>query len=101
MSTGVYEMHPLAARKAVCFILAVVCSFPAGADVHRYEMENPLLQIYPVNMKLTKQQQHTELYALANDMKARGERNFADFVRISLYEMASLYEEEARRSAAT
>ena len=80
---------------------AIVFTFPAGADVHRYEMENPLLQIYPANMKLTKQQHHAALYALANDMKLRGGEDLADFVRIGLYEMAALYEEEARRSGAS
>jgi len=69
--------------------------------VHRYEMENPLLQIYPANMRLTKQQQHAALYALANDMKVRGGEDLADFVRIALNEMAALYEEEARRSGAS
>ena len=82
-------------------MLATACAFTAGADVHRYEMENPLLQIYPANMQLTKQQQHAALYALANDMKARGGEDLADFVRIGLYEMAALYEEEARRAGAS
>lgn len=79
-------------------MVAIVCAFPAGADVHRYEMENPLLQIYPANMRLTKQQQHAALYTMANDMKVRGGEDLADFVRIALNEMAALYEEEARRS---
>ena len=82
-------------------MFAIACAFPVGADVHRYEMETPLLQIYPANMKLTKQHQHAPLYALANDMEARGGEDLADFVRIALYEMAALYEEEARRSGAS
>ena len=82
-------------------LFAMACVFPASADVHRYEMDKPLLQIYPVNMRLTNQQQHAALYALANDMKARGGEDLADFVRIALYEMAALYEEEAQRSGAS
>lgn len=94
-------MHPDAVGKTICLMVAMACSLPAGADVHRYEMEAPLLQIYPVNMRLTKQQQHAVLYALANDMKMRSAQDFAEFVRMALYEMAALYEEEARRSNAT
>jgi len=82
-------------------MLTMACVLPAGADVHRYEVENPVLQIYPADMKLTKQQQHAVLYALANDIKLRGAQDFADFVRTALYEMADLYEEEARRSNAS
>lgn len=86
--------------RTIGLVLAMAWSCIAVADVHRYAMEPPLLQIYPANMKLTKQQQHAALYALANDMKGRGGEDLADFVRIALYEMAALYEEEARRSAA-
>ena len=82
-------------------MLATVCATPAVADTHRYEMDKPLLQIYPANMRLTNQQKHAALYALANDMKARGGEDLVDFVRIALYETAALYEEEARRSGAS
>lgn len=82
-------------------MLAFACAFPAGADVHRYEMETPLLQIYPANMKLTQQQRHVALNALAHDMQLRGGEDLVEFVRIALYEMAALYEEEARRSGSS
>ena len=91
-------MHADSVTKTIICFFAITCAARAGAEVHRYEMENPVLQIYPANMKLTKQQQHAALYTLANDMKVRSAQDLADFVRIALEEMAGLYEEEARRS---
>ena len=97
----VATMQAVAVIRSIGLITAMACSWPAVADRHRYEVENPILQIYPANMRMTKQQQHAALYALANDMKIRGAQNLADFVRIALYEMAGLYEEEARKAGAS
>lgn len=95
------DMQANAVSTPIFLMLAIAWSTPAGADIHRYEMENPVLQIYPVNMRLAKQQKHSALYDMASGMKVRSAQDLADFVHIALYEMAGLYEEEARRSGAS
>ena len=96
-----FPMRPAASCFATAvFVMAMAASTVAWGDIHRYEMEEPLLQIYPSSIKLTNQQRHAVLFSLARDLKVRGGQALAEFVRIALEEMAALYEAEARRSAA-
>jgi hypothetical protein len=67
-------------------------------EVHRYVIQDSELRIYPVDQSLTRRQQHTALYEMMEIMKQGNMQGLVDFVKISLYEMAGLYEEEAMRS---
>ena len=69
--------------------------FLIAFDTHRYFVEDSELRIYPSDVTLTIRQKHAVLYELANTMKQGTARDIADFIRISLTEMAALYEEVA------
>ena len=69
--------------------------FLIAFDTHRYFVNDSELRIYPVDITLTNRQKHAVLYQLANAMKQGTSRDLADFIKISLSEMAALYEEVA------
>ena len=72
---------------------------PAYAfEVHRYVIQDSELRIYPVDHSLTRRQQHAALYGILEMMKQGTTQELIDFVKVSLYEMAGLYEEEAMRT---
>ncbi len=72
---------------------------PAYAfEVHRYVIQDSELRIYPVDQSLSRRQQHAALYGILEMMKQGTTQDLVDFVQVSLYEMAGLYEEEAMRS---
>lgn len=73
--------------------------FLLAFDTHRYYVDDSDLRIYPVDVTLTNRQKHAVLYELAREMKEGTARDLADFVRISLSEMAALYEEVALQPA--
>ena len=69
--------------------------FLLAFDTHRYYVDDSDLRIYPVDVTLTNRQKHAVLYELAREMKEGTAEDLADFIKISLSEMASLYEEVA------
>lgn len=69
--------------------------FLLAFDTHRYYVDDSDLRIYPVDVTLTNRQKHAVLYELAREMKEGTAQDLADFIRISLSEMASLYEDAA------
>ena len=69
--------------------------YAVAFDTHRYFVEDSELRIYPTDVTLTIRQKHAVLYELASTMKHGTARDLADFIRISLSEMAALYEEAA------
>ena len=69
--------------------------FLIAFDTHRYFVEDSELRIYPADVTLTTRQKHSVLYEVANAMKQGTAQDLADFIRISLTEMATLYEEAA------
>jgi len=69
--------------------------FLIAFDTHRYFVEDSEIVVHPTNVTLTIRQKHMVLYELANSMKQGTAQDLADFIRISLYEMAALYEETA------
>jgi len=83
-------------------IMAAILLFsfaPAYAfEVHRYVIQDSELRIYPVDQSLGRRQQHAALYGILEIMQQGAPQDLVDFVKVSLYEMAGLYEEEALRS---
>ncbi|HSR61891.1 MAG TPA: hypothetical protein VLN56_00635 [Gammaproteobacteria bacterium] len=78
------------------FLLTQVAIVNA-AEVHRYKVKKETFSIYPTNVELIKRQQHAVLYQLVDRLHRMGPQATVDFARISLTEMAALYEQEARR----
>ena len=72
--------------------------FLIAFDTHRYFVEDSELRIYPADVTLTNRQKHAVLYQLAGAMKQGTAQDIADFIRISLTEMAALYEEAAMQT---
>ena len=68
-------------------------------ETYRYKVDadDARLIIYPSNVTLTLHQKHAVLYKIAMEMKAGSSQDLAEFIQISLREMALLYEEIATR----
>lgn len=85
------------AATGLCFVLP--SSNTASAyDVYHYVVEDSELRVYPGDISLFMRRQHAALNKIAENIQAGTAEDLADFARISLYEMAGLYEEEAMRS---
>lgn len=83
----------------VMTVILLLPYVPAYAfEVHTYVVQDSELRIYPVDQSLTRRQQHAALYEILEIMQQGGPQDLMDFVKVSLYEMAGLYEEEAMRS---
>lgn len=67
------------------------------AEIHQFVVEDPELRIYPTDATLTIRQKHEALNELALMMKQGTTQDQMDFVKVALYEMAVLYDEEAFR----
>jgi hypothetical protein len=72
-------------------------SSAAPYEVYKYTAEEVDLLVYPLDLSLSMQQKHRALHSFAEKIQQETTGRIADFARISLYEMAALYEEEARR----
>lgn len=90
----------IAIRMLFIMTAILLLSFaPAHAfEIHRYAVQDSELRIYPVDHSLGRRQQHAALYGILEIMKQGTPQDLVDFVKVSLYEMAGLYEEEAMRS---
>lgn len=67
-------------------------------EVHRYTVQDSELRIYPIDIPLTRRHQHAALYNMLEIIQQGTRQDLTDFVKVALYEMAGLYEEEAMRS---
>ncbi|MBM2830418.1 MAG: hypothetical protein HW411_1208 [Gammaproteobacteria bacterium] len=67
-------------------------------EVYQYVVPDSELRIYPTDLSLAMRHQHAALNQIAEKMQAGTTQDLADFARISLHEMAGLFEEEAMRT---
>jgi len=67
-------------------------------DVYQYTVPDSELRIYPADLMLSMRRQNTALNKIAEQLQTGSSQDIAEFARISLYEMAGLFEEEATRS---
>ena len=88
---------PLHGQLLFCVLAAFQPVSANAFEVHRYEVKKENFSIYPANVALLKRQQHAALYQLVDQISRMGPQARIDFARISLHEMAALYEKEARR----
>ena len=79
-------------------ILLLIFTNTHAFEVHRYTVQDSELRIYPIDISLTRRHQHAALYNMLDIIKQGTRQDLVDFVKVSLYEMAGLYEEEAMRS---
>jgi hypothetical protein len=79
-------------------VLLLLITNAHAFETHRYVVQDSELRIYPVDHSQTRRQQHVALYQILEMMKQGNAQDMVDFVKVSLYEMAGLYEEEAMRS---
>lgn len=78
--------------------LLFLCTNAHAFEVHRYTVQDSELRIYPIDISLTRRHQHAALYNMLEIIQQGTRQDLADFVKVALYEMAGLYEEEAMRS---
>jgi hypothetical protein len=81
----------------ICVVLLLLLPGAHAFETHRYTVQESELRIYPVDVSLTRRQQHAALYKMLEIMQQGTAQDLADFVKVALYEMAGLYEEEALR----
>jgi len=87
----------ISAMVLIGFFVLTQAAFVNAFEVHRYKVKTEKFSIYPTNVALIKRQQHAVLYQLVDRIQRLGPQSIVDFSRIALTEMATLYEEEARR----
>lgn len=69
-----------------------------GYNVFKYSVEKPELNSHIKEGQLSRQKKNTALFYVARQMQSRPNSDLAQFAKVSLNEMAYLYEEEAIRA---